>query len=154
MSISFSYKLAASYSEPRFDSSNQVEFRHLKFSLFPAQVYLVVGDCDISPPWDWTPMMQFVNAFVRVARKLSHDNEALYLFTENQHEIRFRRAGTTLSITTTYSPCTGICDLDEFVSATRRFALSTVRDLRQINPLVGDSSAFAELEAQIFAEPV
>jgi len=29
-----------------------------------------------------------------------------------------------------------------------------VRDLRQINPLVGDSSAFAELEAQIFAEPV
>lgn len=115
------YKLSeASQDQPsRFAAATVVD---LRYRLALGDVILKVGDVDLSAPWGWIPLIDFVVGVRDVVRSLKTDgSEADFEFTESEALLRFRRKGSKLVISSSYARGEGIVPIATLIEHLKRF---------------------------------
>jgi hypothetical protein len=75
----------------------------LRYRIALGDVILKAGDIDLSAPWGWIPLIDFVVSIRDLVRSLKTDgSEAEFEFTESDALLRFRRKAGKLSISASY----------------------------------------------------
>jgi hypothetical protein len=110
----------------------------LRYSCFPGDVVLVVGEADFSARWGWVPVLDFAMSLRTIAGALLDSGTQTFEFTESDAEIIFTRVGAAVEITANYASASSSVPYAELAVAAEGFLARVVREL------VGDHPALAE----------
>lgn len=76
----------------------------LRYRVALGDVILKAGDVDLSAPWGWIPLIDFLLGVRDLVRSLKTDgSEAEFEFTESDALLRFRREADKLAISASYA---------------------------------------------------
>jgi len=119
--MQFGYKLSeASRNEPDWFATATVT--DLRYRIALGDIILKEGEVDLSAPWGWIPLIDFVVGARDLVHSLKTDgNEAEFEFTESEALLRFRRRGSKLAITASYANGEAVVPIPTLIEHLKRF---------------------------------
>jgi|SRR6516162_76274 len=119
--MQFGYKLSeASRNEPDWFATATVT--DLRYRIALGDIILKEGEVDLSAPWGWIPLIDFVVGVRDLVHSLKTDgNEAEFEFTESEALLRFRRKGSKLAITASYANGEAVVPIPTLIEHLKRF---------------------------------
>jgi hypothetical protein len=115
------YKLSeAPRNEPDWFATATVT--DLRYRIALGDVILKAGDADLSAPWGWIPLIDFVVSIRELVRSLKTDgSEAEFEFTESDALLRFRRKAGKLAISASYAKGAAVVPIPTVIEHLKRF---------------------------------
>jgi hypothetical protein len=119
--MQFGYKLSeASRDEPDWFATATVA--DLRYRIALGDVVLKEGSVDLSAPWGWIPLIDFVVGVRDLVHSLKMDgSEAEFEFTESEALLRFRRKGGKLAITASYANGEAVVPIPTVIEHLKKF---------------------------------
>ena len=115
------YKLSEA-SRNETDWSATATVTDLRYRTALGDIILKEGEVDLSAPWGWIPLIDFVVGVRDLVHSLKTDgNEAEFEFTESEALIRFRRKGGKLAITASYANGEAVVPIPTLIEHLKRF---------------------------------
>jgi hypothetical protein len=139
------YKLSeASQDQPsRLAAATVVD---LRYRVALGDVILKVGDVDLSAPWGWIPLIDFVVGVRDLVRSLKTDgSEADFEFTESEALLRFRRKADKLVISSSYASGEAIVPIATVIEYLKKFEDDLRAELLNRYPEVRRNQHFRRL---------
>jgi hypothetical protein len=151
--VFFDYQLSPDQRGRVWTASEDIRDGQLRYGQWESIITFRVGGCDLSPTWEWTPILDFVDIFLLHLHMLSTREEVEFDFTESPAFIRLGRVGAVLTVSTSYSSCVATHDFGDFAHSLTMFARRVVEDLKQLDPVATESAAFKGIESRMFSYP-
>ncbi|MEV4346699.1 hypothetical protein AB0J83_19740 [Actinoplanes sp. NPDC049596] len=112
---------------------------------FWSSLSFTIDEIDLSPPWSWTPVFDFMWSVMGVLEDLERGKDSTIGFTENAELIRFVRDAGRVRVSATYSTATAVCDIADLKSAWLDFRHAVLTQLIAEYPRLATNPALAEL---------
>lgn len=94
----------------------------LRYRVALGDVILKAGDVDLSAPWGWIPLIDFVVGVRDLVRSLKTDgSEADFEFTESDALLRFRRKASKLVISSSYASGEAVVPISTVIERLKKF---------------------------------
>ncbi|MGA8655742.1 MAG: hypothetical protein WB586_06290 [Chthoniobacterales bacterium] len=139
------YKLSQpSRDEPiRFATATIVD---LRYRVALGDVILKAGDVDLSAPWGWIPLIDFVVGVRDLVRSLKTDgSEADFEFTESDALLRFRRKASKLVISSSYASGEAVVPISTVIEHLKKFEADLRAELLTRHPDLQRNAHFRRL---------
>jgi hypothetical protein len=119
--MQFGYKLSeAPRNEPDWFAT--ATLTDLRYRIALGDIILKEGEVDLSAPWGWVPLIDFVVGVRDLVHSLKADgNEAEFEFTESEALFRFRRKGSKVAITASYANGEAVVPMPTLIEHLKRF---------------------------------
>ncbi|MER6067090.1 hypothetical protein ABT167_39420 [Streptomyces sp. NPDC001792] len=121
----------------------------LRWYYFLSDLTFRIGDTDLSPPWSWTPVFDFLWSVKGVLGALERGERSTVGFTENAELVLFVPEGHQVRVSCTYGTATAVCELGDLKNAWLTFRQAVLTRLTGEYPSLATNSVLAELTLSV-----
>ncbi|MFE1781715.1 hypothetical protein ACFW9F_03755 [Streptomyces sp. NPDC059506] len=157
--IEIGYSLSLRFPDPPQTDYRTADVRALRYDLFCGDVYLAVGEQELSTAWGWVPVLDFAWALCDIVERIDADplgsrasapQTAELDFTESTDRLRFLRRFGWVEISADWLPDTAPLSVNhaELRREARDFLQDLVADLTDMHPDLDDNPAIWDLRAR------
>jgi hypothetical protein len=120
----------------------------LRWYYFLSDLTFTIGETDLTPPWSWTPVFDFLWSTKGVLEALERGEHSTVGFTENAELIHFVPEGQEVRVSCTYGTAEAVCELGDLKNAwlnLREAVLTQLSDeypALAANPVLGELALF------------
>ncbi|MFQ6328007.1 hypothetical protein ACLMAL_17965 [Nocardia sp. CWNU-33] len=148
--ITMAYNRSGRYVEQGREHDDAVDLAtvsraDLRWYYFMSDIVFTIGDVDLTPPWSWTPVFDFLWSMKGVLRYLDRGERSTIGFNENAELIEFRPEGEFIRVSCTYTTDVAVCRADELARAWLTFTQSVCAVLAAEYPALAANLALAGL---------
>jgi hypothetical protein len=122
-----------------------VSLADLRWYYFLSDLTFTIGDTDLSPPWSWTPVFDFLWSMKGVLEALERGERSTVGFTENAELIDFALEGHQVRVSCTYGTAEAVCELGDLKNAWLTFRQAVLTQLTGEYPRLAANPLLAEL---------
>ncbi|MCL2584993.1 MAG: hypothetical protein FWE35_21335 [Streptosporangiales bacterium] len=128
----------------------QVSRGDLRWYYFLGRFYVGKDDCEVGPPWGWTPLFDILYDLNEVSSSIANGGAYDFVdFTENQEKINFSVREKIISIDPTYREESIECSVDEFIEECNKFIKNELARIVREYPEVYNNTAIKELASKV-----
>lgn len=117
----------------------------LRWYYFLSDLSFSVGEVQLTPPWSWTPVFDFLWSMKGVLEHVERGEHSAVGFTENAELIEFTPDGRKVWVSCTYSTAEAVCELANLKDAWLGFRQAVLTQLSGEYPRLTVNPALAEL---------
>ncbi|MDH6575373.1 hypothetical protein [Kitasatospora sp. MAP5-34] len=117
----------------------------LRWYYFLSDISFTVGAVDLTPPWSWTPVFDFLWSMKGVIGFLERGERSTVGFTENAELIEFVPEDGMVRVSCTYAPTEAVCSLGELKEAWLAFRQAVLTELGGEYPQLVGNPVLTEL---------
>lgn len=122
----------------------------LLWSCFCGRPRLQVGDTELSPEFDWVPLLHFMYALTMVAAALdAPEKTGVYHFTESGDALSFRRIGADVAVAATYTPGVGVAGYTAMRAGLAAESHRLAADVEHAEPRIRRHPAWPEIRRRL-----
>jgi hypothetical protein len=145
VNMNIKYTRTYRYQDPVFADPSELTVNDFQFKVFLGSVRFIVSGQDMSPEWDWIPLVGFSTNLCWAISSASESRPGTLLLMENDDELTFMLDASTISVSANYTSNIAVCERDLLLQEARSFARCVFLDFAALNPGVGRSLAFRRL---------
>jgi hypothetical protein len=119
------------------------------FRLFCGDIVFRVGTAVFDARWGWVPVVGFAVELQDILSQLATEEEGELHFTESSATVSFRRVGSAIKVSATYTPDKATVPFQELHDAVNEFLRRLLAGLRGEWPQLQDNLLFQQWSALV-----
>ncbi|GAA3892995.1 hypothetical protein RCR19_40190 [Streptomyces sp. WAC07094] len=117
----------------------------LRWYYFLSDLTFTIDEADLSPPWSWTPVFDFLWSMEGALEHLERSEHTTIGFTENAELIDFVPEGEKVRVSCTYAMGETVCERADLKNAWFAFREAVLTQLSVEHPRLAVNPVLAEL---------
>jgi hypothetical protein len=117
----------------------------LRWYYFLSDLSFTIGETELTPPWSWTPVFDFLWSMKGVLEHLERGEYSAIGFTENAELIKFIPEDGKVRVSCTYATAEAFCELADLKDAWQGFRQGVLSELSCKYPRLAANPVLAEL---------
>ncbi|AZQ37415.1 hypothetical protein EJ357_31460 [Streptomyces cyaneochromogenes] len=117
----------------------------LRWYYFLSDLTFTIGEAELSPPWSWTPVFDFLWSMKGALEHLERGEQTTIGFTENAELISFHPKGEEVRVSCTYAMAEAVCERVDLRNAWLIFREAVLTQLSNEHPKLAANPVLAEL---------
>lgn len=117
----------------------------LRWYYFLSDLTFTIGEAELSPPWSWTPVFDFLWSMKGALEHLERGERTTIGFTENAELISFLPEGEEVRVSCTYATTEAVCGRVDLKDAWLALREAVLTQLSVEYPRLAANPALAEL---------
>ena len=118
----------------------------LRWYYFLSDLSFTIGETELTPPWSWTPVFDFLWSMKGVLEQLERGEHSAIGFTENADLIKFSAEHGKVRVWCTYTTAEAVCELADLKDAWQGLRQSVLNELTREHPRLAANPILAELQ--------
>lgn len=117
----------------------------LRWHCFLSDLEFTIGETELSPPWSWTPVFDFLWSMKGALEQLERGERTTIGFTENAELINFLPEGEKVRVSCTYATKDAVCERVDLKNAWLALREAVLTQLSVDYPRLEANPVLAEL---------
>ncbi|MGY6024661.1 hypothetical protein [Streptomyces spinosirectus] len=117
----------------------------LRWYYFLSDLTFTIGEAELSPPWSWTPVFDFLCSMKGALEHLERGERTTIGFTENAELINFLPEGEKVRVSCTYATAEVVCERLDLKNAWLALREAVLTQLSVEYPRLAANPVLAEL---------
>ncbi|MCX4403668.1 MULTISPECIES: hypothetical protein [unclassified Streptomyces] len=117
----------------------------LRWYYFLSDLTFTIGEADLTPPWSWTPVFDFLWSMKGALEHLERGEPTTIGFTENAELINFVQEGEKVRVSCTYATAEAVCERVDLKNAWLILREAVLAQLSGEYPKLAANPVLAEL---------